>query len=384
MQINLTSGNTTAKANIVNLMRTESSIENHMELSIYKSTCDNKTLKKTVLIFTGYEYTVKYMDATTGCTKTITGLVESITGDNSNTSGQYITMKYYDTSTSTTTDSDADISVTKGLPNCGCVFNKPDDSKYAEPITIDIPVANISDVNYVRGSGTGTCPPRPPKKGVKVVLLGISAEVVRAVVINLKMIEDGCSDEDSVKDVNLKVGNVYTIAYYSSKDKAMYEFDGKLVAIKETDQLPSTDSVVRTPTTEQYGMNNSIYNSPTNCTCIATDKDAYLCADPMPTDILLTFDISADFSGEYATIMLSWIRDCTPVEESADTGDTTDDDTTMWPNCGCCPGKPIEMTSGDTTVVIDPTKKEVYYNDPDTIKSSVPLQEVIDFYFGGC
>lgn len=374
LEINLTNG---SQANLVNLMRTESSIESHMELSLYKSTCNNKTLKKTVLVFVGYEYCIRYFDLNTGCTKTITGLVESITGDNSNTTGQYITVKYYDTTASTTSD-DADVSVIKGLPKCGCIFNKPSDDKYNTPVSVDIPISNITDISYAVGQPT-PCPV-PPKKGVIVVLLGISAEILRAVVINLKLIDDGGScAEEAVRDVNLKVGNIYTIAYFSSNNKAMYEFDGKLVSIQETDQAPSTNSIVRA-TNEQYGLNNSIYNS--NCTCVSTDDaDQYICANALEKDVLLTFDTSTDFSGEYLTIALSWIRDCVPIAEYPDvdepsTGTGDNDD----PTCTC---GPIEMASGETAISINPMTGEVEYT-KDNIKNTITLQEIMDFYFGGC
>ena len=381
LEINLTNGSQSQTRNFVNLVNSECSIESHMELTLYKSTCDNRTLKKTVYIFEGYEYCFKFFDSESGCIRSITGMVESMTGDNSNPNGQYITVKCFDTSSSETT-SDADVSVTRGLPNCGCFFNKPDAGKYNTPITVDIPISSISDVSYVRGTPEPGKPPR--KKGVKVVLLGISADIVRAVVINLKMIDDGCDCSDAVRDVNLKAGNIYTIAYYSSRNKAMYEFDGKLISIKETDQLPSTDTVVRCPVCEQVGLGDSIYNS-SNCTCITNDKDEYLTSEPMDKDILLTFDISEDFSGEYATIMLSWIRDCKPIAEYPDMDDggntgTIDPDI---PNCECCCGKPIHMASGETSITIDPVTKDVTFTN-DNISDKVSLQEVIDFYFGGC
>ena len=62
VQRNLTNGSVSGSKNFVNLVRTESSIVDHMELSLYKSTCDNRTLKKTVLVFIGYEYTVSFYD----------------------------------------------------------------------------------------------------------------------------------------------------------------------------------------------------------------------------------------------------------------------------------------------------------------------------------
>ena len=346
----------------LNLQRTESSIVEHMELSIYKTTCDNRTLKKTILIFTGYEYKVCYYDLETNCRKTITGLVEEL-------NSQYITMKTLNTSNSST-DEDADISVTRGLPSCGCILNKPDESKYNIVTIVNIPISNITDAAYVQG---GTNPvPKKPKKGVKVVLLGISAEIVRAVVINLKMINDDCECGEAVRDVNLKSGNIYTIAYFSSKDKALYEFDGKLVAIHETTTPPSTDSVVRQ--TEQCGLNNSIYN--TKCVCDPSNSvvDDYLEAEGLENDIMLTFDISSDFSGEFQSIMLSWIRECKLIKENPDDPSGPDD-----PDCDNCR---IDMVTGKTPVSIYPATQKIIYTH-EGLEGEMSFQELLDFYFCG-
>ena len=367
VQRNLTNGSVSGSKNFVNLVRTESSIVDHMELSLYKSTCDNRTLKKTVLVFIGYEYTVSFYDIRSNKLVTITGVVESFTGDNISAGNQYFTLRYIP---ETSINSDVDKEVIKGLPNCGCVFNKPSVDKYQGSTTIDIYTAVITDMNY-----TSEYVPHPgvPKKGVKVVLLGISAELVRAVVVNLKLLEDGCNCEDAVRDVNLRTGNTYTIAYFNSKDKTMYEFDGKLVAIKETELKPANDSVVRQ--CENVGLGDSIYTSDCECGC----TDDYMTSDPLSTDVLLTFDTSTDFTGEYQSIMLSWIRDCKPIDECPELPPDH-----PYPPCGCetCQHyKDIEITSGNTKVVIDPKTQEVAYNH-NHIDGTVTLQEIIDFYFG--
>lgn len=360
VQRNLTNGSVSGSKNFVNLVRTESSIVDHMELSLYKSTCDNRTLKKTVLVFIGYEYTVTFYDIRSNKLVTITGVIESFTGDNINAGNQYFTLRYIPKPSPT---SNADKEVIKGLPNCGCVFNKPPADRYQGSTTVDVYTAVITDMKYA-----SEYVPQPgiPKKGVKVVLLGISAELVRAVVINLKLLEDGCGCEDAVRDVNLRVGNTYTIAYFNSKDMTMYEFDGKLIAIKETELKPSKDSVVRQ--VENVGVGDSIY---TSCGCV----DDYMTSDPLSTDVLLTFDTSTDFTGEYQSIMLSWIRDCTPISECPD----------LPPDCPYPPEeepiKDIEITSGNTKVVINPKTQEVSYNH-NQIDGVVSLQEIIDFYFG--
>ena len=276
VQRNLTNGSVRENKIFVNLLRTESSIVDHMELSIYKSTCDNRTLKKTVLIFIGYEYTVSFYDIESCNIVTLTGVVESFTGDNSNYANQYFTLRYVPQNQSA---SDVDKEVTKGLPNCSCVFNKPSDDKYPVSTTVDICTSMIMDINYAT---KGIPCPGLNEEGVKVVLLGISAEIVKAIVINLKMINDGCCCSNPVKDVTLEVGNKYTISYFNSKDNAVYTFDGKLISITETDNSSTSNSIVRV--CEQAGLNNSIYNS--NCCIASSDKDKFLCGNNIQNDIL--------------------------------------------------------------------------------------------------
>ena len=393
----LQTSTTNAKRTFVNLMRTESSIVSHMELSIYKTTADGRMLKKNIMIFMGYEYTVTFFDITTNKMKTITGIVDSVSGDNFSTSSHYLSMRYLADSingstndsscgcgcnagsvTSATTTDEVYSTVTTGLPNC-ILNGKPSENKYSGPIAIDIPIANITDVVYIRG-GTDPVPP-VNKKGVKVVLLGISAEVCRAVVINLRLIDDDCSCEESVRDVNLKVGNCYTIAYFNNKDKAMYEFDGKLVSIQETSKTPIQNTVVRS--CEQAGLNNSIYNSKCGCGPTSNTKDNYLSSEPMENDVLLTFDTSVDFSGEYQSIMLSWIRDCHMLsdEEIIDGGNSENGGSG---SCTC--NTKLNMTSGQVNIAIDTLSGEVkYQHNGDIRANTISLQEIMDFYFGcGC
>lgn len=361
-----------SNSSFVNLVTYESFVKSHMELSLFKNTCDNKILKKTVYVFTDYEYEISFYDTNDGKRKTITGLVISV---NEAINGNSITIKYIPEKTSNS-NNDADISVNRG-PGCGCLYNKPDISKYDSPVTIIIPVANITDINYVAGSNPIT--PNKPKKGVEVVLLGISAEFVRAVVINLKMIDD-CADE-AVKDVYLKVGGVYNIAYFDSNDKSMYELEGKLLSISETKNNVSNNSIIhQTKRTEQCGLNNSIYNSGCNCEdCNSTDKDDYMNSDGLENEVLLTFDCSSDFSSHYHTLKLSTVRDCTVISETdVPTNGFVNNDTC----CDCNTG-PIEMSSGNTKIIINPITGEVNYSGGCTTFGSCTLQEIMDFYFGG-
>ena len=365
-----TSASASNNSTFVNFMNSESSIVSHMELTLFKTTCDYKTLKKTVFIFAGYEYTIDFFDFGIGRSNKITGRVDSINGDNSNQMSQSLTVTYLVKPGSSTNDDT--VSVTRG-PICEC-HNKPNADKYNTTATVTIPINNITDVHY-----TGSNPIDPenkPKKGVEVVLLGISAEMVRAVAINLKMIDDAC--DEAVKDIYMKVGGIYNIAYMDPIEKTMYEIQGRLLAINETENnVSNSNSVVRQCGNEQYGLNNSIYNTGCNCECGSTDKDNFITSDTIEKEVLLTMDCSMDFSGHYHTIKLSTIRDCSVIDESGvndPTGGTNMD-------CGCA-SQPIVLKSGNTKVTIDPASQNVSYSGGACSFGNITLQELVDFYFG--
>ena len=374
----------------VNLLNAESSIVQHVELSLYKSTSDNRTLKKTVFIFAGYEYEVTYYDTENNKVNKISGVITDFDVEASSIYSQSITMMYWPKEEKDSKcnpcipPEEKPSEIVQGMPSCDCVLNKPDLSKYQGPETIEIPMNNLLDLNYL-GSGKKPDLPKPMKKVVKVVLLGISAEICRAVVVNLKMLED--NQDNAVKEVNLKTGNVYTIAYLSQKDKCVYEFDGKLVSISETNDAPKQDTVVRT--SEQVGLNDTIYNSCDICNDI-TDRDMYMACDCMKNDVRLTFDISVDFTGEYDSIMLSQIRDCTLIEEEGEPvtpvepvepskPDPKPDDNKSC--CDACPGKVIDLTtSNNAKIEIDPKTKEVKYTS-NSGTQNISLKEIMEFYF---
>ena len=374
LQVCQCSGKTASASNstFVNFMNSESSIVSHMELTLFKQTCDYKTLKKTVFIFIGYEYTIDFFNYGTGKKDKITGRVDAINGDNSNQMSQSLTVTYLIKPDGS--NNDDTIGVTRG-PICGCQ-NKPNADKYNTTATVTIPISNITDVCY-----TGSNPIDPenkPKKGVEVVLLGISAEMVRAVIINLKMIDDAC--DEAVKDIYMKVGGIYNIAYMDPVEKTMYEIQGRLLAINETNNnVSNCNSVVRQTVNEQCGLNNSIYNAGCNCeSCNNSDKDNFITSDTIEKEVLLTMDCSMDFSGHYHTVKLSTIRDCTVVDESG-----VIDNTGNSSNCGCdCNTEPIILKSGNTKVTIDPKTQNVAYSGGTCSFGNITLQELVDFYFG--
>lgn len=372
---------------------TEADLKEYLEVSLTKQTDTGRHLRKTVLVFPGYEYQICFWDTDNGCVTKVRGLVDAI-------SESTITLKYYNHRPfppippfpphpphpfpHKDCESENGIrEVTQGIPNCGCVFNKPKTEIYDGPNIAYIPVMNISDINY---SGLAPSPCRPPKEMVKTVLLGISAEIVRAVSINLKLLEDNC--DNAVKDIVLKVGNVYTVAYRDKKNHTTYEFDGKLISIIETNkECRDGNSIVRTPCDQVVGLGDSIYNSQDCGTCGMTDKDAYMESDGLKNDVLLTFDTSLTFTGDYENILLSQVRDVKLIEDHGDDPQPVPPGPHPHPGPGPCPPPPPPKTKiyyecGRTAVEIDVIKEDVKYKRPQMHESEhMPLKEVMDFYF---
>ena len=188
------------------------------------------------------------------------------------------------------------------MPTCNCVLVPPDTSKYDEPTIYFIPLQNIVNVSYIISENNQ----KPPKKigGTKVMVLGISATIVRAIVINLDIIEDNL--EESVREVTLEAGKVYDFVY--EEHGSIYENRGKVVDIQEvpTDCTTGENSIVR----ENVGEGDSIY---TRCHHRTHKKD--FMNQPPIRKILIKIDVSEEYDGEYEIIELSSIRDCTLVEE---------------------------------------------------------------------
>ena len=359
--------------NLVNLMRAESTVNSHLEINVFKYTADNSALKKTIYIFSGYEYEVSFYDEKMGCKRCITGVVDSITGNNFNPSGQFITLKYLEKN-----DKHENTEVC-GMPPCRCILNKPPLYKYDGPSYIDIPVYNIFDINYLVSHN-----PKPPipLKGVKVLLVGITATTVKAIIVDLKFLYDGC--DQGIKAVSLEVGKTYNVAYYSLKDRTVYEITGKLINISEVDRPVNIDSAVR------FTQDYTTTSDPDSCefdknsTGNRRDINGYKSLSPISNkDVSLVFDTSTEYEGEYQTIMLSWLRDCDLVEsEEDDTEVSTPEEDTSTDTPSEVENKVIEIQSGNMTVSIDPSNESVEFVDENGDKNTITLKEVIDYYFG--
>lgn len=385
LQITNTKKESVSRTN-VNIVLADSYIANHLEITLAKSQ-GTETLRKFVFVFVEYEYTVCFFDEQTGKRITATGLVESINGDNNCPGNQYIVLRCQPEKPSKKTTKEK--TIVSGMPTCGCFLSSSAADKYQTDIYHTIPIRNIYDISYAgdkRPDPSGGGCDCDKNKEVKVVLLGISADVVKAVIVNLKMLMDG--KEGSMKDVTLKMGNDYNIAYYNNTEKTIYEFDGKLISIRPIDKKPPECAPVRI--SEQVGMGNSIYSS--GCGCGSTDRDEFMEREQNSNDIELKFDTSEFNAGSTETILLSWLRDCTllfdysiPEENPEQPPIDTDCD------CDSCEYKKqeVKLTSGTTEVLIDfkdgANGVVCYKNGPtDGVPNgTISLQELVDFYFGG-
>lgn len=195
-----------------------------------------------------------------------------------------------------------------------------------------IPIANIQDAIDI------TPYESPIDKGddYELMILGISAQKVRALIINLKMINDDELDQ-GIKEVSLIVGNTYKICY-NNKDNELDCFEGTLTGMLEVPNLNQEFSTgynpnlgfVREDSKCKYPEYNKYYLGK-GCCCDGCpiagnchteeeisfynntyDKDRFLkLPENMISDVLLTFDVTTgeDTETVYKKIYLSQIRD---------------------------------------------------------------------------
>ena len=380
----------------VNFRDVDSRILKYLEVTIYKtSTCDSKTYRKIVNIMEGLEYIITYFDPEMMKKYTITGMVESFSETANNASSRTLTIKCLPETPRGVKDID-DPTIVRGMPRCTCVYGKQTGfNKYSECIRYTIPLANISDIIPIPPECDVDPKDIKHRKGYKVMLLGLSATTLRAIVINLKLFAD--DSDDAIREIDLEIGKIYNILHYDHHAKALFEFTGKLVNIIETNNPPIDDTIVRESSVckkEIPGVGNSIYTSNEET------KEDYLSSENIRNDIKLVFDTSETFNGVLESIMLSSIRDCEYVSDGDDSGDDSDDEIPedfysgddldhtkpkMIPGDGHRPPH-IEMQSGSMVVNIDPITGKVDYTNitdgPTAVNNHTSLQEILDFFFG--
>lgn len=267
---------------------------------------------KSTIIFPNMEYDITFFDITYAKLYYITALVEDVYEDQ-------IKVKYLRNSGTGNSTKDY-TSALQGAINCNCILSTPDLSKYEGPYTFFIPINNIVNVGYRWSSNNSSI---KDTSEVRIMLLGISATAVKAIIIRMAFFED--SLEEAVKLVELKAGNIYDIVH-ESDNGAIYETRIKVMNIEECPDKSTTTGkgFVR----EHVGMGNSVY---TNC-CVS--KDEFMTAPPAPK-IRIIADTSESFTGRYEAFMLDSIRDCTLVfEGEGDNNDEFDKETDSY--CMSC------------------------------------------------
>lgn len=294
------------------------------EINEYLKIVLGGTNTKEILVFPDMEYKFSFYDATYGVQKIVTGLVMNVYEDQ-------IKIKCVDTRKDTvdcskcrnrnTCEKAKENRNLPPMPTCNCILNPPDTSKYDDPKIYFIPLANLMDVSYIQNA----IPAKPPKPkgGIKVVILGISATIVKAIIIQLEFFDD--NSEEAVKYVELQKDGIYDIAY--EVKNTIYESRVKVVAIEECSDRPHNHSgIVR----ENVGMHNSVYDE--DC---CHDKTDFMKESPV-RKVKITVDTSETFDGNLEVIMLDSIRDCTLVQEpipDEDVNDNIEED--MNCDCGC-------------------------------------------------
>jgi hypothetical protein len=220
------------------------------------------------------------------------------------------------------------------------------------------------------------------KGETKVMILGISATTLKSIVIHLEFLDD--SIDNAIKYVDLTANNVYDVAYFSHKDNATYEIQGKLISIHEYEDKPCKPGkgFVR----ETICHNNNVTIGRPN------KKKDFMDAQPVKK-VKLVFDTSEDFSGKYETILLEDIRDCKFVS-----GESTSEDSITSDSCNCCCHKTDSCTPDTCGHSIPHHTKHKYYKvgdysvtvcgdnikmtDSNNNSTDITMDELLSFYLG--
>ena len=144
-----------------------------------KLTLDFNGKRDTISIFPGMEYIVTFYDATSDTKKTIRCLIENVFGDQIKVKKQNPPALCLTCANRFTCSKYNGTSNTAPMPTCNCVLNPPDVSGYEDPEVFFIPIQNIMNISYV------ITQPKPAKGGTKVMIVGITASIVKAIVVNL-------------------------------------------------------------------------------------------------------------------------------------------------------------------------------------------------------
>lgn len=384
--------NPSVERSFIQLSALDASIVEYMKLKV-KESASNTT--KEISIFPGFEYFFSFYDAVYGTIHNIKALVVDVFEDQIKV--KYKPNKESDTVNCALCNKKKDCNKNKKaqkekpMPTCNCILNPPDNSIYDDPIVYFIPIANIVDVRYI--SLDNNDDDKNKREDVHVMLLGISASMVKAIIVRLEFFDD--SIDEAVKYIDLEAGNIYDIAY-EDRDGTIYESRAKVIKIEEDphgcEQCKPGKGFVR----ENVGEGNIIYTSKCHC------KDDFMGEPPVPL-VKIIVDTSEDFEGRYETILLHTIRDCTLVSEK----DPDDENPDITPDC-CCncefktdncdiencghyiPPKPpvnLPCCESEYTYSYDNKMKAVIKGEKVDLfvegqKSQVTLDDLVKFYLG--
>ena len=351
-----------------------------------------ETKERIVNVFKDREYKISFYNPDKHSYETLTGLVVDFAGTDTTPA---IILKYFDTP-----KKDNECCPTHDHSTCDCILadDKTKD-KYASPKFITIPAFSINNIIYIGPLMCATMPDSSPKpikrKGVRYLLLGINANILKLMMVNLDFIDD--KFEDAFKSINLKIGGKYNIVYTSNDYKdhcngTIYEIEGTLVNIEEVCNSNNNSScIVRMNNCEHpeeiVGVHNSIY-----CNCdVSSDKDKFLTGESCDMDIKLTFDtMTSPISGSYDIVYLSQIRDVDVIDDNIDVDEDSDDITTgsgcesaTNSNCACCQSKKTEyIVDGITYIYENGMIRKLDENGCPCSGEEYSMEELIGYFFG--
>ena len=172
----------------------------------------------------------------------------------------------------------------------GCMCTPIVNSKNDETDILFIPIANIIDIKILDKND----------EEVRVMILGISAEIVKAIIVNMSIFDDRL--ENAVKKVTLEVGKTYDISYI--KNNTIYDCTGKIVLIEED----HNDTIANNHcghVREHVRDSDSHYIEFDDMS-----KEEFMSAQPVRR-VKIVVDTSEMFNGDHEIILLDSIRDCT-------------------------------------------------------------------------
>ena len=368
--------NPSIERGFIQLAISDAKISEYMKLKLKMNNCSNS---KEISIFPDFEYYFKFYDANYGTLRSLKALVTDVYEDQIRV--KYIPSKEDDKlNCKVCKNNNCDnkkIANNAPMPTCNCILNPPLNTNYNDPVVYFIPIANIVDVKYITNQNDD----KNKREDVHVMLLGISATMVKAIILKLEFFDD--SINDAVKYVEMEAGNIYDITY-EDKDGTIYESRAKVIRIEEDPDGCECCKPGKGYVRENVGGNNIIYTS--NC----HHKNDFMQEPPVPL-VKIIVDTSEDFDGRYETILLHNIRDCTLVSTAS--GDDTPDTPSTPDCCVNCPYKTDDCDMGNCGHYIpSPSDKkcncadnnmEYTYNYTDSAMKAVIKGEKVDIFVKG-